>query len=292
MLLPCNELFKHQKSCKLSRGNIQGYYDLPMGFSPSQDTRYMLQLIAISKLIPIYSKLEHQVQCIRKSKHHEILYTGLDDSLKWYSDTPYKSKKIETILNPFMIHPPLNTFMRSTLSYKVEDSGLVAMLDVIKATQDNCAGHLLLPETVCFFHQAIIWRKLTIRLRIQFILFIRDIFIDIIRGEATKKVFEDFQEIEVDLIKNTGTQSEEITNLIQQYVLSIEEGEINKKATDVHNKLPEQKEDEDDIDFSLRVLGFHYVPSLVGNVEQVQKNYVSTFIQIRTKNRLQIQCLN
>ena len=129
-----------------------------------QDLRYKQQLISISKLIPIYSKLEHQAKYTKNYRRHDILYTGLYDSQKFNFDDSYNSKKFETILNPFMIHPPLNTFMSNTSSYKVEDSGLVAMLDVIKATQDNCAGHLMIPKTVCIFYLGLVYRKLTIRL--------------------------------------------------------------------------------------------------------------------------------
>ena len=120
MLLPCNEILKNRTTCKLSRGNIQRHWDLPMGYSNMHDLRYRQQLISISKLILIYSKLEHQAKCIKSYRHHAILYTGLYDSQKFNCDDSHKSKKYETILNPFMIHPPVNKFISTTSIYELE----------------------------------------------------------------------------------------------------------------------------------------------------------------------------
>ena len=68
--------------------------------------------------------------------------------------------------------------------------------------------------------------------------------------------------------------------------MSCEEGEINKKATKVHTKIPEQEEDENDVAFALRVLGFPYLPSVEADVKRVQTQLRFFYHPDRNKNSI------
>ena len=131
----------------------------------------MHNISSISKLLYVYARLEHESM---KGKREFInhIYIGCDDLLKYVDYWGIIPEKKTTLLK-FMYYPMKDKYFRGNKDYTYADTGLIAILDVIKATRDNCAGDLKLNDKGSFFHLSSGCRSIYMRLRIRIILFIR-----------------------------------------------------------------------------------------------------------------------
>ena len=63
----------------------------------------------------------------------------------------------KTILLKFIYSAMKNNHFPGNQDYKCVDTGLIAILDVIKSTRYNYAGDLKLSDKGCFFHQSYVF---------------------------------------------------------------------------------------------------------------------------------------
>ena len=133
-----------------------------------------------------------------------------------------------------------NKFFSPNPYYTGADTGLIAILDVIKSTRDNCAGNLKLNDKGSFFHLSYACRSICIRLRIRIVLFIRSMYllvIDLGKIKNLKNTFmrkEDIASNDVsdDFIANMKINTDYIKSLTIDWNNSIfkeVDGELNIK---------------------------------------------------------------
>ena len=151
----------------------------------------MHNLSSISKLVYVYSRLEFEAN---KGKRDCVIpiYIGCED-LSQIIDTVGVPTAMTTSLEKFIYHGMKNKYFGSNQDYTDSDTGLIAILDVIKATRDNCAGDLKLDDKGSFFHLSSCCRSMCMRLRIRIILFIRSMHVLVIDQAKTKNSFKKFK---------------------------------------------------------------------------------------------------
>ena len=108
-------------------------------------------------------------------------------------------------MDKFIYHPIKNKYFRGNQDYTCADTGLIAMLDVIKSTRDNCAGNLNLNDKGSFFHLSYACRSTCIRLHICIILLIRSMYLLIIDLGKTKN-------LKNTLMKKEETASDDVSD--------------------------------------------------------------------------------
>ena len=128
-----------------------------------------------------------------------------------------------------MYYPIKNKYFRGNQDYTCADTGLIAILDVIKSTRDNCAGNLNLNDKGYFFHLSYACRSTYIRLRIRIILFICSMYLLVIDLGKTKTLVNTFK-------KKEETASDDVSDdFIINMKINIDH--IKSQTIDQKNKI-------------------------------------------------------
>ena len=130
-----------------------------------------------------------------------------------------------------------NKYFRGNQDYICADTGLIAILDVIKSIRDSCAGDLKLSDKGCFFHLSYACRSICMRLRIRIMLFICSMYlltIDLSKTKTLKDTLTRKENIATNDVSNDLIANMKIT---REYIKSVTVDQKDKKFKQIDGEL-------------------------------------------------------